>query len=238
MYCLWLNGKKIYTLQQLRASFDAEAAELYCLGGGLARWLKDCGEQDTAEKVEQIDLSKSISRQLAEIFGIDLPETEEQEYQAAITANPPIPAANGSFTPPYSSESSSFSTSSFALSNEYTSFFNTSFLTASFSGYEYEYEYKSSSFTSTSFYFFQSSFFAQSAFSAGSFALNSFTLGSFTTEYGSDSFHLGLSSFSPKSDETVPPTEREQPSLTPQQKFRLNLSSCPLNRYGYGIHLI
>lgn len=249
MYCLWLNGKKVYTLQQLRASFDAEAVGLYCLGGGLARWLRDCGEQDTAEKVEQIDLSQSVSRQLADIFGVDLPETEEQEYAPEITAKPTFSAAGGSFSAPaFSFSDTSFSASSFiasvdttslSFSAAYTSFFTTSFLTTSFGGSEYEYEYESGSFTTGSFSMYNSSFSAETAFSIGSFTLGSFAFGSFSPEYGS--FRLALSSFSPKSLETPPTaasTPEKEPPLTPQQKFELNLSSNPLNRYGYGIHLI
>lgn len=253
MYCLWLNGKKVYTLQQLRASFDAEAVELYCLGGGLSRWLRDCGEQDTARKVEQIDLSRSVSRQLADIFGVELPETEEQAYVPATTAKSPFPAADRSFAVPPSSFSdtsfftTSFDTTSFSFSQAYTSFFTTSFLTTSF-GYEHEheYEYESGSFAANSFSLSLNSFSAETAFLTGSFALGSFTLGSFTLEYGffpigSGSFHLALSSFSPKSLEstsTESTAEKGSTPLTPQQKFELNLSSCPLNRYGYGIHII
>ena len=262
MYCLWLNGKKVYTLQQLIASFDAEAVGLYCLGGGLVRWLKDCGEQAIAEKVEHIDLSGNISRQLAEIFGVDLPETEEQPYDPLPAAKPPAFTEGGSFgiSPSSLPETSfsigsfetSFSTSSFNFSNLYTSFFTTSFLTTSFiSGYEHEYEYESSSFTTNSFSIYQTSFSAETAYSAGSFtlssglfALGSFELGSFAFEYGSfplgpSSFPLALSSFSPDSAETAQPATAENaPPMTPQQKFELNLSSCPLNRYGYGIHLV
>ena len=264
MYCLWLNGKKVYNLQQLMASFDAEAVQLYCLGGGLARWLKDCGEQAIAEKVEQIDISKNISRQLAEIFGVDLPEKEEA-YEPAPTANAPALWEGSSFgiSPASLPETSFFIGSfgsSFNLSNIYTSFFTTSFLTSSFtSGYEHEYEYESGSFTAASFSLYQSSFFANTAFFAGSFTFetNSFSLfsGSFASEYGSflleygsftpvsDSFRFTLSSFSPKSLETAQTAtasapEKDPTLLTPQQKFELNLSSCPLNRYGYGIHLV
>ena len=256
MYCLWLNGKKVFTLQQLRSSFDAEAVELYCLGGGLSRWLKDSGELEIAEKVDHIDLSQSISRQLAEIFGVEVPKKEEQEYRPAPTANAPLPSSSSSFSLPSSfSEASfsfSFNTTSFTLSNEYTSFFNTSFLTGSFfGGHEYEYEYESGSFTINSFSLYSGSFSAETAFSTGSFAFGatSFTLGSFTSEYGSFTFGSSffpsaLSSFSPNSAEAEPSAasastpEGEQPSLTPQQKFRINLSSNPLNRYGYGIHII
>ena len=263
MYCLWLNGKKVYTLQQLRASFDVEAVGLYCLGGGLTRWLKDCGERDAAEKVEHIDFSKNLSRQLAEIFGVDLPEKEVQAYEPAPITKAPVFTAGGSFgiSPSSlpetsfftSSFGSSFNTSSFNFSNIYTSFFITSFLTSS-----YEYEYESGSFTNSSFSLYRSSFSAETAFLSGSFtfASTSFSLfsssfaseyGSFILEYGSftpGSFRLTLSSFSPESVETAPsaaPTsapEKELISLTPQQKFELNISSCPLNRYGYGIHLI
>ena len=259
MYCLWLNGKKVYTLQQLRASFDAEAVGLYCLGGGLVRWLRDCGEQDIAEKVEQIDLSQSVSRQLADIFGVDLPETGEQICLPEAAPVQAVPAAGDSFTAPLSffpdtsfapsSFFTSFDTTSFNFSAAYTSFFTTSFLTTSFGG-EYKYEYESGSFAASSFSLYLSSFSAETAFSAGSFILGSFTFGSFTLgsfAFGSfspgyGSFPLVLSSFSPKSLEAPSAADltlKNDPApLTPRQKFELNLSSNPLNRYGYGIHLI
>lgn len=249
MYCLWLNGKKIYTLQQLRASFDADAVALYCLGGGLSRWLKDCGEQDTAQKVEQIDLSRSISRQLAEIFDVDLPEKEEQEYYPATAEKPSVSTVGTSFASSFSDTAlslgsfpTSFNTASFVFSNAYTSFFTTSFLTTSFGSHEYEYEYESGSFTTNSFSLYLSSFVAETAYSTGSFVFGSFTFGSFTTEYSSfpmesASFNLPLNSFSPTAT-FEQATEQDPASLTPQQKFVLNLSSCPLNRFGYGIHLI
>lgn len=260
MYCLWLNGKKVYDLQQLKASYDAEAVALYCLGGGLSRWLRDCGESEAAEKVEQIDLSQSIPAQLAAIFGVDPPKTEEQPYRPAKASAAPISAPNGSFALPSSLtpdaplspssfgssfDTSSFNTSSFTFSNMTTSFLTTSFFTTSF-GYEHEYEYESGSFTASSFSLYLSSFFTETAFLTGSFSLGSFTLGSFSTEYASfpisGSFSPILSSFSPKSAEaastTPAPAPEKEPSLTPQQKFELNLSSNPLNRYGYGIHLI
>ena len=241
MYCLWLNGKKVYTLRQLRDSFDAEAVGLYCLGGGLARWLKDCGEPDTAEKVEQIDLSENISRQLAEIFDVELPEKEEQAYESAASPQPTYTAGCSFTLPPSSlpdtsffpgSFFTSFDTTSFNFSATYNSFFTTSFLTTSFGSYEYEYEYESGSFTTGSFSLYFSSFFSEFAFSTGSFASGSFIFGSFIPEWGS--FPMMLSSFSPESLEMSPTAM----PLTPQQKFELNLSSNPLNRYGYGIHLI
>ena len=261
MYCLWLNGKKVFTLQQLRASFDAEAVELYCLGGSLARWLRDCGEPDAAEKVEQIDFSRSISRQLAEIFGVPLPKIEEQPQLPAAPAALPATAANGSFALPSSFTSDtilpqssffiSFDTTSFGFSAAYTSFFTTSFFTTSFGGYEHEYEYESGSFATNSFSIWFSSFSAETAFLTGSFSSGSFNLGSFTSEYGSftagygsfplsGSFSLIPSSFSPESAaaSTASAQEKEPQPLTPQQKFELNLSSNPLNRFGYGIHLI
>lgn len=258
MYCLWLKGKKVYNIQQFRASFDAEAVGLYCLGGGLARWLRDCGESEAAEKVEHIDLSQSMTAQLAEIFEVDLPEAKEQPRLPAAAPNPSAPATNGSFALPSSFTSditlspssfeSSFSTSSFNTTSFNTSSFTfsnltTSFFTTSFS-YEHEYEYEISSFTANSFSVYIGSFFAETALLTGSFTLGSFTLGSFSSEYGSfpsaSSFLQTFGSFSPESAESATTstiTEQEFP-LTPQQKFELNLSSNPLNRFGYGIHLI
>lgn len=73
MYCLWFGNQKIHDLNQLKNNFDFDAAEMYLLGGGLSRWLRQCGENEIAARVENIDLTEDISRQLAEIFSVKLP---------------------------------------------------------------------------------------------------------------------------------------------------------------------
>lgn len=215
MYCLWLNGKKVFDLKQLKEAFDPKALELYCLGGGLVRWLDDCGETEIADKVKNIDQNSDIPLQLAGIFGVeyDLP----QETPKECASDEQLSFGSSSFLP------SSFEIGSFLTSFELNSFggIYTSFLIGSFM-HEYEYEFESGSFASGSFSLgsFSSESFAYGSSSFGSFSSGSFSLSSF---HLSDLGSLSLNPLKP---------------LTAEQKVHINLSSCPMNRYGYGIHLV
>lgn len=218
MYCLWLNGTKVYDLEQLKAAFDPKALELYFLGGGLVRWLSDCGENELAQKAAQIDSTTDIPRQLAEIFGMSYASEEPAQIAADVPQSEPVQNLSSFNSSLDISTFGSFNSSYNLSSLELTSFggIYTSFLTGSFS-HEYEYEYESGSFSANSFNIgsFSSNSFSQSSFFSGSFDFyGSFGFGGFK----------GLSS--------------QHMSMTPQQKVRINLSSCPLNRYGYGIHIV
>ena len=74
MYCLWIGAQKIYNLKQLIRHFDFDAVEMYLLGGGLSRWLRQCDETEIAENVDKIDLFGDISKQLSEVFSVKLPK--------------------------------------------------------------------------------------------------------------------------------------------------------------------
>lgn len=220
MYCLWLNGTKVYDLEQLKAAFDPKALELYFLGGGLVRWLSDCGENELAQKAAQIGSTTDIPRQLAEIFGMPYVSEEPEPITTDVPQSESVQNIS-SFNSSLDISTFGFFNSSYNLSSfELTSFggIYTSFLTGRFS-HEYEYEYESGSFSANSFNVgsFSSNSFSQSSFFSGSFDFyGSFDFGEFK----------GLSSQHMSND------------LTPQQKVRINLSSCPLNRYGYGIHIV
>ena len=291
MYCLWIGAQKIYNLKQLIRHFDFDAVEMYLLGGGLSRWLRQCDETEIAENVDKIDLFGDISKQLSEVFSVKLPKgrsnipvTAAGDKQIASSQNSSshfLPCEQGSFifndanpssfrpeTASFQSETgsfelnagsfkyeigsfelsggsfelknSSFASSSFNLSL-YAGFFETtsfnllggagsfglgsiygSFVTGSFHFHQYEYEY------GTSFNF--------AGFNTGSFTPGSFGMGSFgvnynntvdTAAYNTNDGGLNKTCFTPA-----------EVQLTPEEKIRLNISSCPLNRFGYGLHLI
>ncbi len=81
MFCLWLENKKANNLQQLKEYFDFDIVEMYLLGGGLKSWLIQCGEDELAKRVNDIDLTRNIHEQLSEIFKIKLPKTENKKYE-------------------------------------------------------------------------------------------------------------------------------------------------------------
>lgn len=281
VYCLWFGNNKIYDLQQLVKCFDFDAAEMYFLGGGLSRWLRQCGENELAAQVDLIDITGDISAQLAKVFDIPLPEGRSN----VIRDNTPAPTsyadgffAAGSFVPlrndgslntgsfeftsgSFSSEtlgalpssfqnvSGSFETGSFRNilgSFDTTSFgfetlvsqssFNniyTSFLTTSFKLHQYEYEF-SNSFALTTTSFNTTSFNIsryQSSYELGSFNIGSFIAGS---------FGMISSEALPAAKEAVlySETKTDFTVLTAEEKIILNITSCSLNRYGYGLHLI
>lgn len=287
MYCLWIGAQKVYNLKQLIRHFDFDVIEMYLLGGGLSRWLRQCGETEIAEKTDKIDLLGDISRQLSEVFSVSLPKGR---------SNIPATAADGkhSDAPQNSSDSSapcekrsfisddislssfrteagsfrltagsfesgtssfkseigsfelrggsfelqygSFASASFSLSL-YTGSFETtsfnlsglsssfgfggvygSFVTNSFHFHEYEYEYNTS--------------FNLSSFGIGSFTPGSFNMGSFGANYN----NINDGTLGADKEKTCLAPSAVQ--LTPEEKIRLNISSCHLNRFGYGLHLI
>lgn len=268
MYSLWIGGKKIYSLEQLKDNFDLTSVELYYCGGGLARWLRLCGEADIADKIEKIDTSFDISEQLAEIFGQPKPIKKTQSNSSADVSAPkePVEASSSfsfevpkqensfriggglnSFSPeliPFSSfeMSSSFGGSSFTWTLFYTgsgasfsleaasllttsfNFFSTSFMTSSFHQYEYEFETGGS-------------FSGLGSFKLGSF---SFASGSFTSSAGS----FNTTELEPEacgSDRLISESvnnKAEAPLPSPREKILQNFLACPLNRFGYGLHLI
>lgn len=285
MYCLWIGAQKVYNLKQLKRHFDFDVIEMYLLGGGLSRWLRQCGETEIAEKTDKIDPLGDISRQLSEVFSVSLPKGRRNIPVTAADNNHPYAPQNssdsfapcekrsfisddkslssfqteagsfqlesGSFESGTSSFKSeigsfelrggsfelqygSFASSSFSLSL-YTGSFETtsfnlsglsssfgfggvygSFVTNSFHFHEYEYEYNISSF------------------SIGSFTPGSFDMGSFGANYYNNNTNDGTLGEN-KDKACLAPAAVQ---LTPEEKIRLNISSCHLNRFGYGLHLI
>lgn len=295
MYCLWFGTQKIYDLEQLKKYFDFDAVEMYFLGGGLSRWLRQCGENDLAEQIDGIDLLGDISVQLAEVFNVPLPSGRSNapcdklsnqssdcggSFGAASFQNGsfasellnPLPnngsfdmgsfelgsfeigsfeigsfnsgsfeigsfnsvavgsfasAASGVLSGSFQNLYGSFETASFSLENLFSkgSFSNiyTSFLTTSFGLHQYEYEF-STSFLSM----------------ATSFNITSFNITQYAGSFNSGSFNMG--SFGTAIPEVLPMQTEKTPvytkELTAEEKIIMNISSCSLNRFGYGLHLI
>lgn len=290
MYSLWISGKKVYDLNQLKENFDLESVELYCCGGGLVRWLRQCGENEIADKIEKLNTSFDLSEQLAEIFGQpkpvktdltdmtlvpDAPE-KNKDFNTSFTAKI-LQSENGSFMTgekndsfnselsfPSSYEISSFGVSSFETASVYTG--SSAALSTSFSLNSSSFSLETTSFSLSSFNLTSTSFMTSSFHefeyeyeTGGSFSIlsGSFALGSFKAYAGSftdTSFINTVSSFNPElhSIGTVTSDESENgsfdrentnieantPQLSPTEKIIQNITACPLNRFGYGLHLI
>lgn len=67
---LWLNGKKIYNIRELRENFDTAVLSGYFLGGSLMKWLSDLGEYTILKRLSEIDSSRNIGIQLEFAFGV------------------------------------------------------------------------------------------------------------------------------------------------------------------------
>lgn len=215
---LWLGTKKIYNIRQLRENFCTDILIGYYYGGGLAKWLEDAEEFAVLEKVRGINDSSDIGTQLEFIFGVNPDKTDEPL--------PEPPVVRGI----YKSPNESVDYNEIASFGENVSSFPSSFrnilLASSFNGGSFSL----GSFRSGSFGFgFGFGFGKGGSFSSGSFNRGSFKggFGSFRV-FGSFS---GYGSFYFTENGLVI-TETEY------KRTLINLSSCPLNEYGYGINLV
>lgn len=238
-WCLWLGNEKIFNIRQLRENFDTAVLVGYYLGGGLERWLSDAGENAVLAKVREIDRSRDIGSQLEFIFGVrpDPKETAAPEYKAIEQAHE------------YHEVAESVRLALAAVSEDYSSFvssYNSSFRPTSFR-HAFEWEFEKSSFRSGSFRIgsFRAGSFRKGALKAGSFRTGSFRLvrlGFGKSSFRSSSFRIGSGvsgSFRPTSGGSfrffMGDAEITQEEY---KRTKINLSSCPLNEYGYGIHRI
>ena len=210
--CSWyllLRNKKIYNIRELRESFDTNAVTAYYCGGGLWSWLTELGEKEILTRLEKIDSKSDIGGQLEFIFGVR-PEPPEPMPEA-----PRIPTDSRETVPAIlpSSYRGSFIRGSFRKG----SFHKGSFRKGSF---------RKSSFVFTSY----KGAYAKGSFVKGSFRRGSFNKGSFkASSFIGGSFMNGVYYCC---ENGVVITEKEY------RRTMINLSSCPLNEYGYGIHLV
>lgn len=230
-WCLWLGDKKIFNIRQLRESFDTDILVGYCKGGVLERWLYDAGEGAVLEKLKKLDEKGDIGAQLEFIFGVR-PDPKPEKTEIKPREYPELPE--------------SVRLALMAVSGEYNgaaSSYNSSFKPTSFRSIR-EWELEKGSYVKGSFAkgaFLNGSFRGISgSFSKGSFRGGSFWTGSFRlvkTSFSGSSFSVG--SFRPTSGGSFR-YFMGNAELTAEEyrRTRINLSSCPLNEHGYGIHRI
>ncbi len=213
-WCLWLGENRIFNIRQLREHFDTALLTGYLIGGVLERWLSDAKETEILARVRKIDFHGDIGEQLEFLFGVNpekktrLSPEEQKRLQNKAKKTPPF-FAGGSFRAG-SFRKGSFRTGSFRTGSFHTSSFRTgSFHTGSFR--------------------------------TGSFHAGSFRTGSFRKKFGSgkgsggSSFRLLSHSSGGSFRFYAGNTEITEGEY---RRTMINLSSCPLNEYGYGIHLI
>lgn len=234
--CSWyllLRGKKIYNIRELRESFDTNAVTAYYCGGGLWSWLTELGEKEILTRLEKVDSKSDIGGQLEFIFGVrpqppePTPEAPHIPTDSQETAPSALPSPyrgsfiRGSFRKG-SFHKGSFRKGSFQKGLQSGSFRKTSFRKGSFR----KGSFRKGSFVLTSY----KGAFAKGSFVKGSFKGGSFNKGSFKAgSFSGGSFMNGIYYCC---ENGIVITENEY------RRTMINLSSCPLNEYGYGIHLV
>lgn len=68
--CLWFDRHRISKAQEIAEHFDLAALRGYFLGGHLSEWLREHGGSEYADKLDRLDKRCSdLNRRLAEVFG-------------------------------------------------------------------------------------------------------------------------------------------------------------------------
>ena len=220
-FCLWLDGQRIYDIRALREHFDTSVLIGYLVGGGLELWLESLGENAILERVRGIDRGGDLAEQLAYAFGVR-PEPREAVMLnlSALEKGSEQRRAAAQLLPKHEEppEKAAENPPKKPEDPEMSSFlFRSSFFGGSFA------------FGSGIFGSFRVGSFKNGSF--GSFAGGSF--GSFGSGVGMSAIHAefiggSFRYFSGNAEITQ----------SEYKKTMINLSSCPLNRYGYGINLI
>lgn len=91
---LWLNGRMIYNIRQLRENFDTALLTGYFLGGSLMKWLSDLGEYSIIKRLSVIDTAKDIGEQLEFAFGVVPDKRHEPPAPAPVITVTAVPEAN------------------------------------------------------------------------------------------------------------------------------------------------
>lgn len=244
--CLWLNRKKISSAAEIIDNFDLAAVRGYFLGGSLSEWLREHGGTVYADRLDKLRTldpqDPQLNDRLAEVFGVSAgPVTE------VFCGNVPDNSACGgrdggswcgsfgSFSGGFRGGSGSFNFGSYGVFQGSGLGIGSGGLTAlgsyRFSLWEWEWEWRFAgrgsfrgSFGSLgSLGSFGSYWFGSGSYLLGSFG--SFPWGSFSGSFGAGSFG-GFGSGG---------------SITADEYDRIMyecLRKCPLNCYGYGIHIV
>ena len=235
--CLWLNRKKISNAAEIIDNFDLAAVRGYFLGGSLSEWLREHGGTVYADRLDKLRTldpqDPQLNDRLAEVFGVSAGAVTEV-FCGNVPDNGACAGNNGgsrcgsfgSFSGGFRGSSGSFNFGSYGVFQGSGLGIGSGGLTAlgsyRFSLWEWEWEWRFAGRGS-----FRGSFgsyrFGSGSYLIGSFG--SFPWGSFSGSFGAGSFG-GFGSGG---------------SITADEYDRIMyecLRKCPLNCYGYGIHIV
>lgn len=236
---LWFGRCMINSASEITEHFDLASLRGYFLGGKLVEWLREHGGDQQAKRLESLDPSDlELDSRLTQAFGVETPSVKQVFTGTEKVRD--VPAAgpyNGSFAVgsgfgyQFGSYSGSFA-ASYAGSylGSYVGSYSGSY--TKFSLWEWEWEWRfGGSFRSSHGSFGGS--FKLGSFTAGSFMYGSFAGGSFPFggsfpgfgAYPFGSFPAGYGSFMISADDY-------------DRIMYECLRRCPLDCFGYGIHII
>ncbi len=241
---IWLGRNKIFSAEEITDNFDIAAIRGYYLGGSLISWLESHGGEMYVKALAALDpKDPALNDRLTDIFiqkKCEMPvhKADEQLIVAvdmlkngAAASSSGIGSYNmgnyqlGSFN--YKSGSFTLGFGSFSAG----SFKGGSFRTGSFGrAWQWEWEWRFGSFR-----FGNTSFGGSYRLNVGSFNFGSYRLGSFDWR-ALGSLPIGML---PSSYRGVPLGSFRQMTIDEYDEIMYRcLNMCPLNRFGYGIHLI
>ena len=224
--CLWLNRKKISSAAEIIDNFDLAAVRGYFLGGRLSEWLREHGGTVYADRLDKLRTldpqDPQLNDRLAEVFGVSAGAVTEVFCGNAPDNGGSRCGSFGSFSGGFRGGSGSFNFGSYGVFQGSGLGIGSGGLTAlgsyRFSLWEWEWEWRFVGRGS-----FRGSF--GSLGSLGSFGSYRFGSGSFSGSFGAGSFGgFGSGGF-----------------ITADEYDRIMyecLRKCPLDCYGYGIHIV
>lgn len=237
--CLWLNRKKISNAAEIIDNFDLAAIRGYFLGGSLSEWLREHDGAVYAERLDGLDPGDAkLNEKLAAAFGktigaVNAVNAVNEVFQGngadriicvpsgslgSLVGSFPVGSyrvGSGGFA--FGGSGGFLNYGSFGGSGSFGSF-------NKFRLWEWEWEWR--------FGKSRGSFsFGSYRFGSGGYFLGSFRgLGSFSGSWNSGSFQGGYGSFG-----------GSWAFMTGDEYDRIMyecLKKCPLNCYGYGIHIV
>lgn len=234
--CLWLNRKKISSAAEIIDNFDLAAVRGYFLGGRLSEWLREHGGTVYADRLDKLRTldpqDPQLNDRLAEVFGVNAGAVTEVFCGNVPNYGGSRCGSFGSFSGGSWCGSGSFNFGSYGVFQGSGLGIGSGGLTAlgsyRFSLWEWEWEWRFAGRGS-----FRGSFGSLGSFGSYRFGSGSYLLGSFGSfPWGSFSGSFGAGSFGGFGSGGF---------ITADEYDRIMyecLRKCPLDCYGYGIHIV
>ncbi len=216
--CLWLNSKKVRNADEIISNFDLASLRGYFLGGSLIKWLNANGGTIYAEKLNQISAVDNINEGICYAFGMNSkPNIVKHETKEIISVTKPISSS-------FNSQIPNLFTSGSYLYTRLMSIGSGGLWNYASSGGLWNYASSGGlwNYASSGGLWNYASSGGLWNYAGSGGLWNYVGSGSYSFLFGFGSNGSGVGSFT---EEDINRTEQL-------------MILCPLNRYGYGIHLI